>query len=104
MLRLSARAHALAHAQRIVAALVAAHGDDIGAMARDRKLNALQHTAGVRAARRVRRHACACGHGLTAHLLSSLQQKLKALLASYHAYAGKGAAARHGFRAPKKHL
>ena len=35
--------------QRVVGALVEAHGDDIAAMARDIKRNSMQHTAGVRA-------------------------------------------------------
>jgi hypothetical protein len=36
-------------AQSIVGALVEAHGDDVTAMVRDMKRNAMQHTAGVRA-------------------------------------------------------
>ena len=33
--------------RRVVAALVAAHGEDVGAMAKDLKLNKMQHSAGV---------------------------------------------------------
>lgn len=36
--------------QRVIAALVEAHGDDVAAMTRDLKRNAMQHTAGVRRA------------------------------------------------------
>lgn len=35
------------HQRQIVGRLLAAHGDDIAAMARDRKLNAMQHSEGV---------------------------------------------------------
>lgn len=35
------------HQRQIVGRLVAAHGDDVAAMARDRKLNSMQHSQGV---------------------------------------------------------
>lgn len=35
------------HQRQIVGRLLAAHGDDIAAMARDRKLNSMQHPEGV---------------------------------------------------------
>jgi len=58
---------------RVLAALVAAHGSDVEAMARDRKLNALQHTPGT----------------------------LRVMLTAFTAYAGKSGGG-HGFRAPVK--
>ena len=36
-----------AHQRQIVGRLLAAHSDDVGAMARDRKLNTMQHSEGV---------------------------------------------------------
>jgi len=62
---------------RVVSALVDAHGDDVEAMTRDLRLNALQHTAG----------------------------KLRKLLSSFNHHGGAeadGASTRHAFRAPKK--
>ena len=80
--------------------LVEAHGDDVVAMTRDLKRNAMQHTAGVRA--HCSRASCAGSSG--AEMPAPLAaQKLRVLLASYHAYAGKDGG-RHEFRAPKKRL
>lgn len=62
------------HQRSVVEALVKAHGGDVGAMARDRKLNRLQHSEGV----------------------------LRNLVKSYHAYPILAGGGHRGFYAPKK--
>jgi hypothetical protein len=97
--------------QRIVKALVDAHGDNIEAMWRDRKLNSMQHTVAVRVVPDAPNRLCVWSAAVLFEpiLIGPLvppSQVLRNMVRSFLAFpklAAGGTGARD-FRAPKKSL